>query len=104
MKTFVVNSQSVPEIYIIPDKVVMVKSYHRNTEELVSICYKDVVTKKHVAFVDFIQKVFFIADTQYHQELFFKLTDEYPNFVYISCDELKCKKDMQLVRYRCLRG
>lgn len=103
MKTFVVNSKTVPEIYYIPDKVVMVKGYNKKTEELVSICYKDVITKEHVAFVDLLNKVIYLVAGPFYSDMY-KLTKEYPSFGLCVCDYLKCKKDMKLVRFRCFGG
>lgn len=103
MKMFVVNSKTVPEVYYIPDKVVMVKAYHKKTDELVSICYKDVVTKNHIAFVDLVNKVIYLEAGAFYSDMY-QLTKEFPSFGVCKCDVLKCKKDMKLVRYRCFGG
>ena len=102
MKTFVVNSQTVPEIYYIPD-VVMVKAYHKKTDELVSICFKEARSKRHVAFVDVLNRFIYLECGPYYSQLY-KLIELYPSFVIVNCEELKCKKDLKLVRYRCFEG
>ena len=103
MKILVIKAFASDERYYIENKISMVYAISKETGEIVAICYKDIRTKRCVAYIDMIFRIIYIESGEFFSDMY-QLTKEFPSFGICKCDVLKCKKDMKLVRYRCFGG
>ena len=99
MKILVIKAFASDERYYIENKISMVYAISKETGEIVAICYKDIRTKRCVAYIDMIFRIIYIESGEFFSDIH-SITKEFPSYGVCFCDSITCKKDIKLVSYK----